>query len=85
MKRAFLLKKRKKVLIKRQLKKSGPKQWKAWPQRKKSPESVAGGTKKRQSGRDAVKFLKEKAEIELSIHQQELKLQMKKQEARVKQ
>ena len=54
--------------------------------KRKSIESAAGGAKKsRRSGSDAVEFLKEKAEGELSIRQQELELQKKEQEARARQ
>ena len=62
------------------------KRWNAWPQKKKSSESAAGDAKKtRRSGGDAVEFLKEKAESELSIRTQELELQRKEQESRARQ
>ncbi|XP_068721807.1 plectin-like [Montipora capricornis] len=54
--------------------------------KKKSNESVGGSAKKiRRSGGDAVAFLKEKAQSEYSIRQQELELQRKEQEARARQ
>ena len=54
--------------------------------KKKSNESVGGSAKKiRRSGSDAVEFLKEKAQSEYSIRQQELELQRKEQEARARQ
>lgn len=54
--------------------------------KKKSNESVGGSAKKiRRSGGDTVEFLKEKAESEYSIRQQELELQRKEQEARARQ
>jgi len=49
-------------------------------------ESAGGSAKKsRRSGGDAVEFLKEKAQSEYSIRQQELELQRKEQEARARQ
>lgn len=54
--------------------------------KKKSNESAGGSAKKsRRSGGDAVEFLKEKAQREYSIRQQELELQRKEQEARARQ
>ena len=53
---------------------------------KKSNESAGGSAKKiRRSGGDAVEFLKEKAQSEFFIRQQELELQRKEQEARTRQ
>ena len=72
-------------MIKRQLKKSERKPWNACP-RKKSIESTEGSAEKsRRSGGDAIEFLKEKAQSEYSIRQQELELQRKEQEARARQ
>ena len=83
---AFLPKTRKSQMIKRQLRKSERKTWNAWPPKKKSNESVGGSRKKiRRSGGDAVEFLKEKAQSEYSIRQQELELPRKEQEARARQ
>ena len=80
---AFPPKTRKSQMIKRQLKKSERKPWNAWPRKKKSNESAGGSAKKSQrSGGDAVEFLKEKAQSEYSIRQQELELQRKEQEVR---
>lgn len=54
--------------------------------KKKSNESAGGSAKKsRRSGGDAVEFLKEKAQSEYSIRQQELELQRKEQEVRARQ
>ena len=54
--------------------------------KKKSIESTGGSAKKsRRSGGDAIEFLKEKAQSEYSIRQQELELQRKEQEARARQ
>ena len=54
--------------------------------KKKSNESVGGSAKKiRRSGGDAVEFLKEKAQSEYSIRQQELELQRTEQEGRARQ
>ena len=54
--------------------------------KKKSIESAVGSAKKsRRSGGDAIEFLKEKAQSEYSIRQQELELQRKEQEARARQ
>ena len=54
--------------------------------KKKSNESAGGSAKKsRRSGDDAVEFLKEKAQSEYSIRQQELELQRKEQEVRARQ
>ena len=54
--------------------------------KKKSIESAGGSAKKsRRSGGDAIEFLKEKAQSEYSIRQQELELQRKEQEARARQ
>ena len=54
--------------------------------KRKSTESAGGSAKKsRRSGGDAVEFLKEKAQSEYSIRQQELELQRKEQEARARQ
>ena len=54
--------------------------------KRKSTESAGGSAKKsRRSGGDAVEFLKEKAQSEYSIRQQELELQRKEQEVRARQ
>ncbi|CAH3156360.1 unnamed protein product [Porites lobata] len=54
--------------------------------KRKSTESAYGSAKKsRRSGGDAVEFLKEKAQSEYSIRQQELELQRKEQEVRARQ
>ena len=83
---SFSAKDKKKEMIKRQLKKSERKPWNAWPRKKKSNESAGGSAKKsRRSGGDAVEFLKEKAQSEYSIRQQELELQRKEQEVRARQ
>ena len=53
---------------------------------RKSNESGGGSAKKSpRSGGDAVEFLKEKAQSEYSIRQQELELQRKEQEVRATQ
>ena len=53
--------------------------------KKKSNESAGGSAKKsRGSGGDAVEFLKEKAQSDHSIRQQEQELQRKEQEARAR-
>ena len=54
--------------------------------KRKLNESAGGSAKKsRRSGGDAVEFLKEKAQSEYSIRQQELELQRKEQEVRARQ
>ena len=54
--------------------------------KRKSNEYAGGSAKKsRRSGGNAVEFLKEKAQSEYSIRQQELELQRKEQEVRARQ
>ena len=80
---AFLPKTRKNQMIKRQ---SERKPWNGCP-RKKAQTNLLEEAPKRaeEAGGCAVGFLKEKAQSEYSIRQQELELQKKEQEARARQ
>ena len=87
---SFSAKEKKKVADKEAAEEIRTKAMERMASKRKSPESVhvsvaSGAKKSRRSGGDAVEFLKEKAETELSIRQQELELQKKEQEARVRQ